>query len=433
MVLEIIEEVVATASKNKKLEILNSHKGNELLKRVIQMAYDPFLNFWIKKIPDYEYVETLHTLEEGLDLLGFLSNRTYTGNEGILHLKFILSSLDPDDAVIIERIIGKDMRAGFSAGTANKVWGKNFIMEWPVMLCSPFDQKLVDKMEWPAITQLKLDGLRVSIVVKDNKVEYRTRNGKPMDLLGVLDEPFIKMAQGKHWVYDGELLVLDLEGNPLPRQTGNGIIVRAQKGLLSQADANCIATTLWDLIDGEAFIKGFWKETYATRFTKLALMIDEVPYTRIALVEEHLVENIDQCLTIVNGYVARGLEGAILKNLSAPWEDHRSRSQIKFKSELDCDLVCVGLEEGTGKYSGKLGALILESSDGKIRTNCGSGFNDLDRENIGPNIIGKIISVKYNARITKKGSETDSLFLPIFKCVRDASDKSEADSSTTIK
>src|SRR5580698_10187567 len=178
MILEIIEEVATTASKNKKLEILNSHKNNELLKRVIKMTYDPFLNFWIKKIPTYHQADIgLISLSEGLDCLGFLSERICTGNEGIAHLKHTLESVSMQDAVVITRVISKDLRAGFSAGTANKVWS-NLVMEYPCMLCSPYEERLVEKISWPAIVQLKADGLRFNAIVKDGEVEYRTRNGK---------------------------------------------------------------------------------------------------------------------------------------------------------------------------------------------------------------------------------------------------------------
>lgn len=432
MIYEIIKEVAATASKNKKLEILRSHEDNETLKRVIQMAYDPFLNFGIKKIPVYRVPakDRIVSLEVALASLEYLSNRIHTGNAAIEFLTNVLETLHPYDAEIIERIIGKDLRAGFSAGTATKVW-PGLVMEYPCMLCSPFEEKLVEKIAWPAILEQKMDGLRFNAIVKDGKVEYRTRNGRLMDLLGALDEAFIRMAAGKFWVFDGELLVLNPEGSPLPRQTGNGILVKAQKGTLSQNESQFIAATLWDLIEGQAFTRGYWDESYAGRFTMLGKMLEETSSPKIRMVEDHYVKNMEETLKIVEGYIEQGLEGAILKDLDGPWEDKRVRHQIKFKGELDCDLICVGWELGTGKNSQRLGALVLESSDGKVRTAVGSGFTDADRDTITPEVIGKIVTIKYNARISKKGSETDSLFLPIFLEIRE--DLNEANSSAEIK
>jgi DNA ligase-1 len=92
-------------------------------------------------------------------------------------------------------------------------------------------------------------------------------------------------------------------------------------------------------------------------------------------------------------------------------------------------LKIVGIEEGTGKYAGMLGALILESSDGVIKVRAGSGFSDEQRKQ-GKEVIGKIAAIKYNMRIKNKAGE-ESLFLPIVLEIRD--DKTVADSSKDIK
>jgi hypothetical protein len=62
----------------------------------------------------------------------------------------------------------------------------------------------------------------------------------------------------------------------------------------------------------------------------------------------------------------------------------------------------------------------------------GTGFSDADRAGItADNSVGRIVSVKYNARITDKTSSVASLFLPVF--VEFRNDKSVADSSKDIK
>ena len=113
------------------------------------------------------------------------------------------------------------------------------------------------------------------------------------------------------------------------------------------------------------------------------------------------------------------------------WENKRSKGQIKFKGELECDLICVGWEEGTGKNKGKLGALVLQSSDAKVNVSVGTGLSDSQRGSIKPDdVLNKIVAIKYNARISNRQGE-DSLFLPVFIEVRD--DKTKADASKDIK
>jgi ATP-dependent DNA ligase len=93
--------------------------------------------------------------------------------------------------------------------------------------------------------------------------------------------------------------------------------------------------------------------------------------------------------------------------------------------------VVVGWEEGTGKNKGRLGALVCESSDGLIQVNVGSGYSDEQREEYTKAVIGKILTVKYNARIKDRGENVERLFLPIFIEMRE--DKNEADPIGKIK
>jgi ATP-dependent DNA ligase len=282
-------------------------------------------------------------------------------------------------------------------------------------------------MHWPAYVQLKLDGMRFNAIVRDNKCEFRSRNGKEIHLLGNLEQEFINYANGMDCVFDGELLVVDND-KILNRQTGNGILNKAVKGTISEAEAAMVRAQIWDFIPYIYFTDGYDPTPYNDRYQRLANMKLS---GKVSLVPTYVASDIDVARERFEHFFSQGEEGTILKDLNAPWEDKRSKHQIKFKGELECDLKVVGVEEGTGKYVGKLGALICESEDGIIKVNVGSGFNDEDREKIKEqDVIGKVVAIKYNARIRSK-SEDESLFLPIFLEIRE--DKDKADSSGSIK
>ena len=76
------------------------------------------------------------------------------------------------------------------------------------------------------------------------------------------------------------------------------------------------------------------------------------------------------------------------------------------------------------KYEKMLGSLIVESSDGKVKFNVGSGFTDKLRENPSQ-FLDKVIKVRYNDVVQNK-DEPDfyALYLPRFIRVRE--DKTEA-------
>jgi hypothetical protein len=424
---EFFNTLAANPSRNYKIACLEANREDNLLREIVRLALDPFTQFYIRKIPKYTPAkpEQADTLPSVIDSLYNLHSRYVTGNAAIAFLTKLLSSLVESDAKVIERIIQKDLKCGVAVSTANAVWS-GLLKEYPVMLCSGFDQKLVNKIKFPAAVQLKMDGMRFNAIVQDGKVEFRSRNGKEIQLLGNLEQEFIRLADGVDCVFDGELLVKE-DGKILDRQTGNGILNKANKGTISAAEAAKVHATVWDYIPYLYFVDGEYTSNYQTRFS--VLQSKSLP-KKINLVESKIVASLEDAQALFEKYLAEGQEGIILKDLNGIWENKRSKTQIKFKGELECDLKIVGIEEGTGKYAGMLGAILLESSDGVIKVRAGSGFTDEQRKNLGQEIVGKIAAIKYNMRIKNKAGE-ESLFLPIVLEIR--FDKDEADASNQIK
>ena len=423
----MFEDLAANPSRNFKLDYLKQNADNETLREVVRLALDPFTQFYQRKIPNYTpNTDTAASLAAILPGLFDLSHRLVTGHDAIHHLQMMLEAVDPDDAKVLERIIQKDLKCGVQVSTANDVW-MGLIKEYPVMLCSGYDQKLVDKINYPAYVQLKEDGMRFNAIIIDGKCEFKSRNGKTIDLLGNLEDEFIAMSHGIDCVFDGELLV-KIDGKIADRQTGNGILNKANKGTISKEEAALVTATVWDMIPYAYFIDGYCPVPYSTRFKRLE---DSVVSGSIGVVPSIIVDSLDEAKAIFEQYLIDGKEGIILKDGNGVWEDKRSKGQIKFKGELECDLKIVGVEEGTGKYAGKLGSFLCESADGIIKVSVGSGLTDAQREMYSNgDLLGCVIAVKYNARITNKQGE-QSLFLPIFIELRE--DKDVADSSKDIK
>jgi ATP-dependent DNA ligase len=309
------------------------------------------------------------------------------------------------------------------------------------MLASGFDQKLVDKIKFPAYCQLKLDGMRFNAIVRNGTVEYRSRNGKELNIPSKLfSDALLKLASyyGANYVFDGELLVVDSAGKPLDRKTGNGILSKGVKGTMSETEASSVRVTLWDAIPYDDFKIGKFVTPYEDRLQFLVKRTVNLKTSNKALgalidcVWTKEVNNQFEAQTIFEKFLAEGQEGTILKSKTNIWEDKRSKEQIKFKGELECDLVVVNWEEGTGKNVGRLGALVCESSDGLIQVNVGSGYSDEQRKEFTKQaVLGKVVTVKYNARIKDRGDGVERLFLPTFIEMRE--DKDIADSSKKIK
>jgi DNA ligase-1 len=96
---------------------------------------------------------------------------------------------------------------------------------------------------------------------------------------------------------------------------------------------------------------------------------------------------------------------------------------MKWKPTLTVDLEVVGVEEGTGRNLGRLGALVCHGvDDGKeITVNVGSGFSDDDRDDYWNNrnlVIGRTAEVLCDV-ITQNQDGTYSLRFPRFVRFRD--------------
>jgi ATP-dependent DNA ligase len=439
----IFVELKSTNSRLAKEAILEKNKSNEVLKQVIFLALDPYTQFYQRKIPAYTPAKKnqADSLQSVMDSLYTLSSRQVTGNAAIDHLTKLLSSLVEADAKVIERIIQKDLDCGVQSSTANKIW-PDLIHEYPCMLASAYEEKLINKIQFPAIVQLKMDGMRFNAIVDAHtkSVEYRSRNGKEVAIDNwLLDDCFLAMAKNigmAQVVFDGELTVVGDDEQLLDRKTGNGILNKAVKGTITEAECKQIRATLWDVIPLVYFRQGKCPVDYETRLATLVTAVDNVPERTnrsglVSVIETTIVNSLDEAKNLFQLYHSNGQEGILLKSRDGIWEDKRSKNQIKFKGELECDLVCVGWEEGTGKNVGKLGALVLRSSDAKVNVAVGTGLTDDMRSTLKPvDVLNKIVAIKYNARISNKKGE-DSLFLPVFLEIRE--DKSEADASKDIK
>lgn len=435
-ILQILENIEKVSARTAKIALIEQNKGNQLFLDVLQAALNPYTNYHIRKIPDYD-PKGGKTLDWALVELKKLSDRQLTGHAGIEHLRSILSSVSLDDAVVVSRIIGKDLRCGAGDGTTN-VALPGFIPSYPCLLARPYDEKNIKNIKYPAYSQLKADGLRANAIVDGHKVTLCGRSGREIDLLGYLDQPMIHLAAEFPWpvVFDGEFVVVNEHEMVIDRKTGNGIINKAIKGTISDAEAKMIRFQIWDAIPLAEFKEGRSVDTYKERFERLIQAIDGdfenwkpywvIPYKTVGSLEE-AIDHFEQLL-------AEGHEGTILKNYCALWEDSRSKHLVKMKAEKDADLEIIGYNPGEGKFLGQVGSLICASSDRLVEVSI-SGFSDELRKWITENIIGligSIVTVLYNERIKSKSrTGVDSLFLPRFAEFR--TDKTVANSSKEIK
>lgn len=411
--INIINELASTSSRNTKIEILTREYNNELLKTVFLHTYSPMIQYYIEKIPEYSKNDIgIISLEDAIHELKQLSSREKTGNDGIQALKELLESVSPEDSIIIERIIDRDMRCGVGASTINKVW-KDLIPEKAYCRCSPLKDMKKNDLHLGYFTQTKLDGSFLNIDVAEKSVDFFTRNGK------LYDTKYFKQIHDEllsldSWNYElhGEALI-KRDGKILNRETGNGIFNSYLSGE-DIVDGDEVFIQVWDIIPLRvAQPKGTYSVDYSKRFDMLQDIISKCKH--ISIVDTEVLYDVESIKAKYKKAREAGEEGLVIKAPYMTWKDGTSREQFKLKAEVIVDLEIIGFTEGEGKNKKTFGSIQTKSSDDILYVDV-SGISDELRLKIHNNreyYIGKIMAVKANAITSNKNIEGKmSLFLP---------------------
>lgn len=444
----INEFIANVSSRNAKIGNLAELLHNEkYCYDAFALALDPLTTFGFGSVT----IPSLHGNQEfdqvAIDGIKYLSTKNHS-NESIDFLTNLLEQYNVESQILIKNIILKDLRCGAQLSSlnkaidiCNKLYNTNFakIHDYPCLLVSAYNEKIVDKIFNNdlgfAICQLKCDGMRFNAVVENDKVTFFGRSGKQIYITdNDFIQQFIKLSDKKNVVYDGELLIDgDATGHAVDRKIGNGILNKAVKGTISTEEQTHITAVIWDRIDLDDFKAGISEDIYHNRYNLLANDFNRVELNRIFIVPTETVTDKSQCEQMFNYMLSEHLEGVIVKSPYNIWKDVRATDMVKFKAELDCDLRVVAVETATGKYQGMLGALVCESDDHKVQVKVGTGYTDEMRsEFIKQDLIGKIVTITYNARIKDKNRpDVDSLFLPRFVEFRE--DKDTTNTSEEIK
>ena len=264
--------------------------------------------------------------------------------------------------------------------------------------------------------EVKLDGVRViTIVHPDGRVNMFSRNGKEFVNFPHIAEQFKSIADTllEPWVFDGEVMSSSFQD--LMKQVHRKSDVQSEDAVLH----------LFDCIPLVHFEKGIWNATQEFRSNHLKEFIehhkDSLP--NMTMVGQELVD-LDSALgqskyKEINALaIEGGYEGIMIKDPGAPYECKRSHAWLKLKPFIEVSLEVQGVEEGTGRNEGRLGALICAGDDGGryIQVNCGSGFSDDNRIDYWTNrnnLFGTVVEVRADA-ITQNQDGTYSLRFPRF-------------------
>lgn len=349
---------------------------------------DPIITFGVTIDPEsVQMSDTRHATESDYWItfdyvLQSLSKREITGHAAISRMYSVIEMAPTDDCVKWScRIINKDLRAGLQLSTLLKVF-PGAVEPFACSLAKPYDPEK-HEIRGPWSVEPKLDGLRM--IVKDGQAF--TRNGRTIDTVGHIIEELSKL--GPDYVFDGEIM--------------GSTDFNQDSGKIRKKDGGPNTDLVYNIFD--CVWRDQWekKETISYRerreFLFEAMGTLEPKHSREVPITYLIDPTTEQLFAARDKYIEMGYEGAMLKDLKAPYYFKRSDSLLKLKTFKDADGRIATAFEGKGRHKGRLGGFIIDF-DG-VLTRVGSGFSDEQRDLFWKNqknMIGKMVEVQYQEK-----------------------------------
>lgn len=418
-VFQIIEDIAAASSKKHKEAIIATRFRHDEFAHVLRAALDPRVTYGIAKLPIIPTGTRAFQFDENTwRLLERLARRELTGNAARDSLGEELANLTPSSAELLKRIITKDLRAGFSAGTVNRVI-PGAIFSFDCMLAHPFEAKRIAR--YPVYVEPKLDGWRalafVNLAAPTPTATFYTRNGNEITIVEHLKQPLIAALKGQYdtcLVVDGEIVSGSFN------ETASSL----QKKTDQATDAvfvvfDILARHEWDSPDAKGYLPALaYEERLAARRDVFRIALAHHLAKPECLPEDvmaapaYQVENEAGIHKLYAEWRDLGLEGAIVKLAEGRYRKDRDYGWMKLKAEESADVRITGAVEGTGKYAGTLGALIVDFNGVPVNV---SGMSDKLRDEMWCEPpVGRLAEIVYH-EVTPDGS----LRHPRFKRFRD--------------
>jgi DNA ligase 1 len=139
--------------------------------------------------------------------------------------------------------------------------------------------------------------------------------------------------------------------------------------------------------------------TFAERYEQIKHLVAQANFPSLVAVEQFRLPDNAALKRKLAEIVRAGGEGLMLHRADAPYITGRNDALLKLKPLDDAEATVIGYVPGKGKYEGKMGALQVETPDGK-RFQIGTGFTDAVRAN--PPAIGTVVTYTYRG-FTKNG------------------------------
>lgn len=425
-IIDILDEINSTSSKTDKIDIIRENADNENFVEVLKATYNKIeINYYMKKLPVLEKSGDMSLDEDSgmrelKKMLDKFSTRMITGNAALDYYETVVSEFNECDQEIIENILARDLKCGFSESSINKAI-PGTIPVFDVVLAKPYDKhakKVWDGSKWFA--SRKLDGVRVIAIKTENTFKFFSRNGKEYLTLDALIPELLEIAGKDDVVFDGEVCLMengkeDFSGimkqikkknHTIPNPRYNVFDCLTNEEFYNQESERILSDRLGELVERIPIV-------LASNKPPMVTYLEQYPLT-----EEQfaiLQKKADEC----------GWEGLILRK-DVGYKGKRTDELLKVKKFYDDEYKVKEIITGDFTYTIQgegqnteemMTAVVIEHKGYEVRV--GSGWSLDERREFFANpkkIIGKEITCQYFEETTNKQG-TVSLRFPTVKAI----------------
>jgi DNA ligase-1 len=368
-----ILDQVAEATGKQKVALLSQHQEDDLLRIVFDLTYNPFRNYYIRQLEwseaDLVDVDPDPDLEadEILELLGHLEERRLTGGAATMAVKTLAVSLTQYQESkpiwdVVRRVLSRDLRIGVNRSSTLKAFPGLFD-DFTVQLAQSYEKHGHKIKGYPVAVEEKFDGVRCLIHIQpDVDAIFYSRTGKPLNAGTEVIEQLKGHTFNSSFYLDGELT----------SDNFNTVV-----GAVHRKDStDKVFFQAFDIITEAEMKAGATKGDYVQRRKRLQGLFDPKAPTacaNISVAQRYLCSNPAEIEGIYQSVRNRGGEGVIIKPLAGKWHNKRTTDWLKIKDRQTVDVPIIGLEEGTGKNVGLVGAVVVDYKGVAVKV---SGLTD---------------------------------------------------------
>ena len=280
------------------------------------------------------------------------------------------------------------------------------------------EQEAIEKMGSVFAAEFKLDGERVQIHLKENKVVLFSRSLENItSYYPDIVEKIPNVLKVKEGIFEAEIVAVNEDsGEFLPFQE---LMHRRRKYGIEKAVLQYpVTVNFFDIIFADG--KNCTELEYLERRKMLEEYVIKNEFAKN--ITMNIVHNENEIEEFLENSINAGCEGLMLKLLDAPYQaGSRGSYWLKLKREYrnelgdSLDLVVIGAFFGRGRRTGKYGTLLLATYNDERDTfpsicKVGTGFTDEDLDQL-YQLLSNKVSLKKNPRIESE-MEADVWFEP---------------------